>query len=279
MSKTILTQVDGFTPLPDLLVTKYGVVIASVWGLAWRYCQMNDGVCRATIENIGKRVGLSRQSTQKHMDVLTTDGFFEDTTPDLRNRPHIYKDTGKVAMYNRFGVKEVDTGVKKIDSGCKEGLHEDSIKDTNKDITPEQRKKEALQRKADQQAKRKDPVDWVIGNLEKERELSEMFSRIEKVLGLDVSGSRFDDLVKFVMKKDAEGQTIEDYAAWMKSDPFNSPKTHQIAQRPAIVRETWLAAFTQEVEEDRPEYKPYIHKEKEGVPNPYEKPAILQKKD
>jgi len=144
MSKTILTQVDGFTPLPDLLVTKYGQITATVWGAAWRFCQMEDGICRASMEKIGKRAGVSRQTAQKHMDILTRDGFFEDTTPNLKNKPHIYKDTGKVSMYNRFGigVNEIDSGVKQIDSHCQPDRHEDSIKkDNKKDIIESANKK------------------------------------------------------------------------------------------------------------------------------------------
>ena len=106
-----------------------------------------------------------------------------------------------------------------------------------------ERKEKAKERIEDQRAKRKDPVDWVLGNAEKEGAITSMQERTSKALGLDVSGSRFDKMVSFLMQKDRQGETIEVYAAWMKADPYNSPKTHQIAQRPDIVRETWAAAF------------------------------------
>jgi len=137
MTKTILTKIDGFTPLPDLIVNKYGVITAAVWGSTWRYCQMSDGVCRASLEKIAKRIGVSRQTVITHLEILVKDKFFEDTTPQLKNKPHIYRDTGKVAMYNRFGigVNEIDSGVNLIDSGVNEidsesqsNLLEDSIK-------------------------------------------------------------------------------------------------------------------------------------------------------
>lgn len=145
MSKTILTKIDGWTPLPDLLVTKYGLTTAAVWASAWRFCQMSDGVCRASIEKIGARIDLSRQSTMKHMQILVDDGFFEDTTPNLKNKPHIYRDTGKVGMYNRLGisVNEVDSGVNLVDSQSQVSLHEDSIKESNKDINEEEGKNDA----------------------------------------------------------------------------------------------------------------------------------------
>jgi len=155
MSKTILTNVDGFTPLPDLLVARYGVVTATIWGVAWRFCQMSDGVCRTSMDKIAERAGVSRQTALKHIGILVKDGFFEDKTPDLKNKPHTYRDTGKVGMYNRFGigvkqidstvnlvdstVKQIDSTVNEIDSHCQLDVHEDSIKDTEKEREEEKK--------------------------------------------------------------------------------------------------------------------------------------------
>lgn len=143
MSKTILSQVDGFTPLPDLLIAKYGHITATVWGAAWRFCQMSDGVCRASMEKIAERSGISRQSAQKHMTILANDGFFEDMTPNLKNKPHIYRDTGKVSMYNRLGigVNQIDSTVNEIDSHCQLDIHEDSIKERKEDRVKDASKK------------------------------------------------------------------------------------------------------------------------------------------
>ena len=137
MSKTILTQVDGFTPLPDLLVTRYGLMTAAVWGKMWRYCQGKDGVCRAKLERIAKELNVSRMTIIRHIDTLVADGFMKDTTPNLKNRPHIYADTGKVAMYNKFGmsvtVTESYSRVTESDSQSNIELLEDSIEDSNKE--------------------------------------------------------------------------------------------------------------------------------------------------
>lgn len=141
MSRTILTKVDGFTPLPDLLVIKYGVMTAAVWGRVWRYCQMGDGICRASIETIAGGIGVSRMSVIRHIEILVQDGFLKDTTPNLRNRPHIYADTGKASMYNRLGIgvsesdtpaspaiPESDSTIPESDSHYTRELLEDSTK-------------------------------------------------------------------------------------------------------------------------------------------------------
>lgn len=104
MKKTILADVDGFTPIIDELAREYGLVRAAVFGRMWRYCQMSDGVCRASLETISTDLGVDRATIMRHAQGLVEDGYLEDTTPDLRNRPHIYRDTGKAGLRISIGV-------------------------------------------------------------------------------------------------------------------------------------------------------------------------------
>ena len=119
MSKTILAQVDGFTPLIDGVVMEVGLITAAVFGKAWRYCQMSDGVCRAAQERIANELGISRITVNAHMAKLVEAGFLQDTTPYLIGLPHVYRDTGKANLSISFtggcqnslqgGVKNFDT--------------------------------------------------------------------------------------------------------------------------------------------------------------------------
>jgi len=104
--KSFLTEVKGFTPLIDVLVQELGLVPAGVYGIVWRYCQMKDGVCQASLEHIGKRVGISGKTAKRHIVVLCEAGYLEDMTPDLRHKPHIYRDTGKAQI---IGLVEART--------------------------------------------------------------------------------------------------------------------------------------------------------------------------
>ena len=52
MSKTILTRVDGWTPLITSIIQAHGLITAAVFGRMWRYCQMEDNVCTASQEAI-----------------------------------------------------------------------------------------------------------------------------------------------------------------------------------------------------------------------------------
>lgn len=98
MSKTILTKVDGFTPLIDDIVRNYGITVAAVFGRMWRYCQMVDGVCKASQETIANDLGLTRKTVNQHIALLLETGYLKDLTPDTLNRPHIYADTGQAAF-------------------------------------------------------------------------------------------------------------------------------------------------------------------------------------
>jgi DnaD/phage-associated family protein len=98
MSKTILANTDGFTPVIDALAKELGLMPAVVFGRMWRFCQMEDGVCKATLETIAEGIGIDRATVQRHAKVLCDSGYLTDLTPDLRNRPHVYADTGKAGL-------------------------------------------------------------------------------------------------------------------------------------------------------------------------------------
>jgi len=99
-----ISTISGVTPVPDALVEEYGLVTASVWGRVWRYCQMHDGVCRAAIDTIAAGLGMSGRTIIRHLDELCKDGYLFDMTPDLRHKPHIYADTGKIKVRVSFEI-------------------------------------------------------------------------------------------------------------------------------------------------------------------------------
>jgi hypothetical protein len=102
-TRKIVTEVSGFTPIFDGLVEQYGdETIAAVFGAIWRFCQMEDGVCKASLETISKTIGVDKVTVMRHAKTLCADGYLKDLTPDLRNRPHIYAETGRICMKSRL---------------------------------------------------------------------------------------------------------------------------------------------------------------------------------
>jgi hypothetical protein len=98
MSKTVLANVDGWTPCIDSIAQELGVMASVVFGRVWRYCQLDDGVCLASIDRIASDLKLSYNTVRTHINTLVEHGYLEDKTPHLRNHPHTYADTGKAGI-------------------------------------------------------------------------------------------------------------------------------------------------------------------------------------
>lgn len=110
--KKIETIISGFVPLFDYVMDFYkDPITALVFGRRWQYCGMEDGVCRASLAKIASDLHISEATVMRHTDKLVADGFLIDTTPNLRNHPHIYIDGGLVEMknYMNAGVSERNT--------------------------------------------------------------------------------------------------------------------------------------------------------------------------
>ena len=132
MSRTILSQTEGFTPVIDKVIQDTGSVItAVVFGRIWRFCQMEDGVCKASLETIAEGLGMSRTAIMIHAKKLVNKGYLRDLTPNLRNHPHSYADTGKASLtigisagpdvnvvdVENIDVNVVDASVNVVDTG------------------------------------------------------------------------------------------------------------------------------------------------------------------
>jgi biotin operon repressor len=86
-----LSYCGGFTPVIDVLVEKYGVIVAAVYGVVWRYAAMRGGVCFASQQSIADRLGISRKMVNETIGLLCQEGLILDETPGVRNRPHRYR--------------------------------------------------------------------------------------------------------------------------------------------------------------------------------------------
>lgn len=108
---SFLQEVKGFTPVIDVLARTVGWTTAAVYGVAWRYCQMQDGVCKAAQETIADHLGVCADTVKAHLDKLCKNGYLEDLTPGLQGRPHVYKDTGKVKIIGLLAVEMPEISV------------------------------------------------------------------------------------------------------------------------------------------------------------------------
>jgi DnaD/phage-associated family protein len=137
MSKTILGNVEGWTPVIDTIVDELGVMSAVVFGKAWRYCQMIDGVCKASQDRLAQELGLSRATINSHLAKLTESGYLEDMTPNLLGLPHQYRDTGKANL----SINLTATCQKSLQPPVKNFDTKKVVKETSKEINVNEEKR------------------------------------------------------------------------------------------------------------------------------------------
>jgi DNA-binding Lrp family transcriptional regulator len=134
MSKTILADVEGWTPVIDTIVEGLDLLSSVVFGRVWRYCQMEDGVCRATVDRIADGCGLSRKTVERRIEILCEKGYIKDLTPNLKNRPHTYMDTGKAALrVTVSATSESRSTTSESRTGYVRESHEETYKETKEE--------------------------------------------------------------------------------------------------------------------------------------------------
>lgn len=89
-------EIYGYTPIFDVVATRLGTMTALVFGVVWRHCQMKLKVCTASVARLADLTGIAEKTIRRHLAVLVEAGYLEDTTPGIRNKAHIYRDTGKI---------------------------------------------------------------------------------------------------------------------------------------------------------------------------------------
>jgi hypothetical protein len=112
-------KITGFTPLFDSLIEKYDLMTAAVYGRVRRYCQHKSGICYATVTTIAKEIGVSYNTVLRRLKLLCNEGYLEDLTPGLRNKPHRYRLTGKLDL-----VHIAETRATESPSSTREGDEE-----------------------------------------------------------------------------------------------------------------------------------------------------------
>lgn len=80
----------NFTMVSHVLAKEVGLVCAAVYGTVWRYCQMKEGICRASLNTLGADLSIDRATVLRSIDKLCKLGYLVDQTPDRRNAPHTY---------------------------------------------------------------------------------------------------------------------------------------------------------------------------------------------
>ena len=111
MTNPFLSEVDGWTPIIEVVAQEVGLIPAAVYGVVWRYCQGEKRVCYASLETMAEKLGINAATVQRHIKALCDAGYVEDLTPGLRNKPHTYRDTGRVEILMLVQARIADSNV------------------------------------------------------------------------------------------------------------------------------------------------------------------------
>jgi DNA-binding Lrp family transcriptional regulator len=238
--KQIIQEISGFTPIFDAVVSHYkDETRAAVHGAMWRFCQMQDGVCRASLSTIAEILGISSATVMRHAEVLCKDGYFTDLTPDLKNRPHVYADTGRVVMKSKInaGISQRNTSISQCNVGVSESQLSKVLKKEKKDganapISLTESEKQEANHKVDtllefeRQAKEhKEQGKGWRGREHLRPELLHYGDFWHKLTGLEMYGVK--------SKPKADGEWLRSFQVWWENELTES----ELGE--AYVTETW----------------------------------------
>jgi DNA-binding Lrp family transcriptional regulator len=112
----------NYTPVPDALVAKFGLIVAAVFGRMWRYAQMDSGVCMATQKRIADDLDLTRMTVSRSIKTLKQAGLIEDLDTGLCNQPHRFK-----VEWCNTELHQNSDGVTESYTRCNRELHQEAV--------------------------------------------------------------------------------------------------------------------------------------------------------
>lgn len=81
-----------YTPIFESIVSLDGIKLAdaATFGIVWRFCQMDKGLCNAAPEKMADKIGVSTKTVRRSLAVLQEKGLIKNLTPNKRNDTHDY---------------------------------------------------------------------------------------------------------------------------------------------------------------------------------------------
>jgi DNA-binding MarR family transcriptional regulator len=227
--KKIETHISGFIPMFEYVLDFYkDPITALVFGRRWQYCRMSDGVCRAALSRLASDLHLDEATISRHTEKLVKDGFLVDTTPERRNRPHVYADAGRVAMKASFSATVAQSNVGIAQSNA--GIAESTMIKQDKTIN-----------------KKGDILDGVLFYGKQAIEQGE--DKIEAVItelerGLKVNIARTTKNQSAARRIVKDGRPVQKWLSWLVSDEWRASHLYLYADLDRVWRE-YPQAFEQ----------------------------------
>jgi len=119
-------DIGPFTPIPHSLAQQVGLVCAAVYGEVRRRCNMQKGICDASLETLGTPINLDRATVMRSIKKLCELDYLIDQTPGRRNAPHSYTLSKSVAECNSNTVVMRNSSKESVAEGNKSVAHNNS---------------------------------------------------------------------------------------------------------------------------------------------------------
>jgi len=204
---------------------------------------------------------MSERTIIRHLGILVDYGFLEDTTPDLKNKPHIYADTGKIriGISVEATVTESHPTMTESHSAMTESHREgdrESLEDSNKKVLNKENNNEffSSSKKRPTPEGLPEPTgdlmgDWLkmdAGLKDRNRPVVDVIEAL--VLGFPYNfphfgeNKAFDRVAKLIA---ADGRDIKIFISWAKT---NKRDPHWYLVKPDTLWGDWPQAFAPKTE-------------------------------
>jgi len=130
-------ELENFTPLIDEITAQLDLIASAVYGVVWRYCQMRNNHCTASVETVGEKLGVARSTVERHLAKLCELGYIQkESRPGMTN---IYTVTDLIQheTVERFTFQEVRQRDVPPTSERRTTYVRETYKDTSKDTSKE----------------------------------------------------------------------------------------------------------------------------------------------
>ena len=90
----------GWTPAFNEITDQYGLIESAVFGVVWRYCRANQGMCAVGVSRMADKLGLSSRTIRRYLVNLVKNGYLsmEHRYKNGTNLPSIYRVTSKLCI-------------------------------------------------------------------------------------------------------------------------------------------------------------------------------------
>lgn len=142
MADSFFESAGPFTMVSHLLAQEVGLTCSAVYGAVWKRCQMEGGVCDASLDTLGLDITVDRATVMRSIKKLCGLDYLTDQTPNRRNAPHTYTLSKSVAQCNSSAHNDGSIHEQTV-AGCNKSVAErntenETVAECNKSVAESQ---------------------------------------------------------------------------------------------------------------------------------------------